>query len=178
LQSCVAFKDGLKNPNPIPDVMIKSFNGTYRIWDLERNSWEPNDYWGSENFFEEIDRKLLKDTSEWDTTSTRKFQLEIINKNHLQVKYVKDEKIIRTRIIKTKLEKDGYLYLKNKNVGFILIPYLAGAIDVKKTRMTLSEKGDLLFDVAHYHGGAFFFFIFLSWQNSSYRKTYTRVYQE
>ncbi|MEQ1800173.1 MAG: hypothetical protein ABL872_19610 [Lacibacter sp.] len=178
LQGCVTFKDGLKNPNPLSEQVIKSLNGIYQVRDKESDSVKSNVFWAYNDFFNEIDRKLIKDTAAFDTLSTKKFKLEILNKKRLQINYIKNENIVRTRIIKVRLEADGYLYLKNKNVGFILIPFLAGAIDVKQTRMTLNGEGDLLFDVANYRGGAFFFFIFLSWQNSSYRKTYARVYQE
>lgn len=175
LQSCVSFKEGLKNPNPVSEIFIKSLNGTYQAWDLDRRNWKPMELWKYDDFFDEIDRKLLKDTSAWDTTSTRNFQLEAINRNKIQVTYIKNDTVVRTRIIRTNLKKDGYLYLKNKNVGFVLIPFIVGAIDVKKTRMGLTESGDLIFDVAKYRGGAIFFFIFLDWQNSAYRKIYQRV---
>lgn len=178
LQSCVTFKEGLKNSNPINEDFIKSINGTYQVWDLDKNNWKllkPTDVWIYNDFFHEIDRKLLKDTLPDDKTITRKFQLEVINKNKLRINYIKDDQVIRTRIIKTKLENDGYLYLKNKNVGFVLVPFLVGAIDVKKTRIGLNEDGNLIFDVANYRGGALFFIIFLSWQNTAYRKTYQRI---
>jgi len=171
----VSFKEGLKNPNPVSEVFVKSLNGTYRVWDLEREHWKSMELWKYDDFFHEIDRKLLKDTLPWDTTITRKFKLEIINKNKLQVSYIKNDTVNRTRVIKANLKKDGYLYLKNKNVGFVLVPFIVGAIDVKQTRMGLNESGDLIFDVAKYRGGALFFFIFLDWQNSAYRKTYQRV---
>ena len=41
----------------------------------------------------------------------------------------------------------------------MLVPIIAGAIDIKKTRITKSENGNLIFDVANFRYGAALVFI-------------------
>lgn len=160
-QSCASFKKGLVNPNPLNKEELTQLNGRYGIVHNEFDSilvYKKENFnrqvWNSNNFFTEIDRKLIKDTLEIDTLKTYSFDLKVLNPKKIKIDYIENGKIIRERILKTKLKRDGYLYLRNKNTQFMLVPFLAGAIDIKKTRITKSDNGNLIFDVANFRYGA------------------------
>ena len=165
-QSCASFDKELINPNPLNKGNLTELNGRYGIVHNEFDSIYINreyDYkrqiWNSNNFFTEIDRKLIKDTLKIDTLKTYAFELKVLSPKRIKVEYIDSGKIFRERILKTKLKHDGYLYLRNKNTQFMLVPIIAGAIDIKKTRITKSENGNLIFDVATFRYGAAVVFI-------------------
>ena len=106
---------------------------------------------------------------------TYSFDLKVLNPKKLKVSYLENGEIFRERILKTKLKKDGYLYLKNKNVGFLLVPYIAGAIDIKRTRLTKSENGNIVFDVVNHRSGAFLIVVFLDGRTWKYRQEYQQI---
>lgn len=89
--------------------------------------------------------------------------------------YIENETILRERLIKTKLKKDGFLYLKNKNIQPLLIPYIAGAIDINKIRFGLDTNNNLILDVANHTSGAFLFIAFLDGRTNKYRLIYKRI---
>lgn len=161
LQSCASFDKALSNPNPINKEKLTELNGRYGIVNNEFDSiYSDNQYnyhrqiWNSNNFFFEIDRKLIKDTLNIDTLKTYAFDLKILSPKRIKIAYIENGKVFRERILKTKLKRDGYLYLRNKNTQFMLLPIIAGAIDLKRTRITKSDNGNLIFDVANYRYGA------------------------
>ncbi len=173
-QSCASFKKNLINQNPLTEKTLTDLNGKYGISNSKADSVS-NNYWVYNNFLTEIDRKLLKDTLQFDTLKTYHVELKVLNKKKLKISYLENSIIFRERIIKTKLKSDGYLYLKNKNVGFLFVPYIAGAIDIKKTRLTTSKNGNLIFDIANHRSGAFLIFIFLDGQTRKYRYEYNKL---
>ncbi|MGL5234662.1 MAG: hypothetical protein ACRC8Z_07905 [Empedobacter falsenii] len=89
--------------------------------------------------------------------------------------YIENETILRERLIKTKLTKDGFLYLKNKNFQPLLIPYIAGAIDINKIRFGLDTNNNLILDVANHTSGAILLIAFLDGRTNKYRLTYERI---
>ena len=110
--------------------------------------------WQYNNFLTEIDRKLIEDTLKIDSLKTYSFELKIVSPKKIRIGYLENGDIIRERVLRYNLKKDGYLYLKNKNLQLMLVPFIAGAIDIKKTRLTKSENGNLIFDVANFRYGA------------------------
>lgn len=174
-QRC-SFKKDLTNPYPLNKQNLVELNGRYEVVDSKFDSLQgKRQIWMYNNFFREIDRKLLKDTLKLDSSETYSCELEIIDSKNLKINYLKNETIIRTRTLKTKLKKDGYLYLKNRNTVFILVPYIAGALDVKKIRLTRSTEGNLLFDVVNHRSGAFLIVAFLDGRTWKYRNEYREV---
>ncbi|OBX26445.1 hypothetical protein A9996_05275 [Gelidibacter algens] len=148
IQSCASFDKKLINPNSLNKRNLTELNGRYGIVHLEFDSISKEykkQIWTYNNFFKEIDRKLIKDTLKLDSLKTYTFNLKVISPKKIKIDYIENGKIFKERILKTKLKKDGYLYLKNKNVQFLLVPYIAGALDVKKTRFTKSKNGNLIF---------------------------------
>lgn len=171
-QSCATFNSGFeKGAN---DFNITALNGKYSIIPIVEDSIEAK-YWIRNNFFYEIDRSLLRDTLNLDTLNSYQVEIEIINDSRMQVNYIENDIITRTRTIKTKLKDDGFLYLKNKNIGFIWIPFILGALDVNRSRITTDNKGNLIMDVSNFRGGAALLIIFLDWGNTKYRKIFKRI---
>lgn len=78
-------------------------------------------------------------------------------------------------ILKVRLKKDGYLYLKNKNVGFFGVPYIFGALDIKKSRITIGKDKYLVVDFAKHRSAAALLIIELNFRNKNYRKKYERI---
>lgn len=178
MQSCVTFERKEQNPYMLNKENVKELSGSYQISQVNADSIfkkYPKNTRLYNNFLTEIDRKLLKDTLKLDSNSTYRFDLDIINDKQAKISYIENGKTIRVRNIRVKLKKDGYLYLKNKNVGFVIIPYLAGAIDIKKTRMTKTTNGNLIFDVVNHRSGAFMIIAFLDGRTWKYRQEYERL---
>ncbi len=178
MQSCVTFERKDQNPYLLNKDNLKELSGSYQISQVNADSIfkkYPQNTRLYNNFLSEIDRKLLKDTLKLNSNSTYRFDLDIISDREAKISYIENERIIRVRNLRTKLKKDGYLYLKNKNVGFVIIPYLAGAIDVKKTRMTKALNGNLIFDVVNHRSGAFMIILFLDGRTWKYRQEYQRL---
>jgi hypothetical protein len=174
-QRC-SFNKELTNPSPFNKENLSEINGKYGVVESHFDSIQyGKQIWIYNNFFSEIDRKMLKDTIKLDSTKTYCTQLEIINTKSLKVNYIEDDKIIRSRIIKTRLKKDGYLYLKNKNIAFLAVPYIAGALDFKKSRLTRSAEGDLFLDVVNHRSGAFMIIAFLDGRTWKYRNEYKKT---
>lgn len=143
---------------------LSDLNGVYSIVQVGYDSINKKynrSTWVYQNFLKEIDRNLLKDTLQLDSLKYYDFELKVLNESELKIKYLENDQVFRERTLKTKLKKDGYLYLKNKNIGFVLVPYIAGAIDVKKGRLGLTDNGTLLFDYAHHRSGALMIIAFL-----------------
>ncbi|WP_452233022.1 hypothetical protein [Lacinutrix sp. MEBiC02595] len=171
LQSCATFDKNLTNLSPLKKSNLSELDGLYEIAQIDYDTVFKKfkqQMWTGNNFLEEIDRKLIKDTLHLDSLKTYKFGLKMINEKKIKISYIENNKVFRERILKTRLKKDGYLYLKNKNTGFLLIPYLAGAIDIKRTRLSKSENGNLIFDYSNHRSGAFLIIAFLdgtTWKN-------------
>ncbi len=174
LQSCATFVNNSDANQKNDESNIDLFNGKYEVSSMEyQDKFDSYEY---HNLFRELDRKILKDTLELDNNNTYHINLNFINNNRIKIDYLSNGYIFRSRIIKTKLKKDGYLYLKNKNVGFSLIPYLFGGLDVKRTRLSINEDENLVVEVSHFQGGAALLILFLDLGTEKYIKTYRRIY--
>lgn len=126
-------------------------------------------------FLKEIDRKLIKDTLVFTKSWDYKFRLQVLNSRQTQIQYIENNKIIRTRIIRSKIGKDGFLYLKNKNTKFLMLPYIFGALDVKKVRLSINKDKDLVLEAVQHRSGAALLIVFLSFNNFHYIKTFKRL---
>lgn len=168
-----AFDRNVTNPLSLTKDKLTSINGVYEIRNNNADS-VTRKYWIYNNFLTEIDRKQLSETLRLDSNKIYKFQLRVLNENRIKINYIEDDQIIRERVLKIKLKQDGYLYLKNKNTVFILIPYIAGALDIKKTRITCDENGNLIFDVVNHRSGAIGVIGFLDGRTWKYRHQYQR----
>jgi len=174
LQSCASFQKNAINPKLLTEKNITELNGKYNIIDIEADSIRKKN-WASNNFFTELESKIFFKPTKLDTLKTYQFELKVLSKKRIQINYLENDKIFKERIVKGKLKKDGYFYLKNKNVKLWGVPYLAGAIHINKTRISKTKKGNLIFDLTHHQSGAFFFFVFPGGANWEYRNTYQKT---
>ena len=178
LTNCAAFDKNLTNSNQLQKNNLATLNGQYHITEIGFDSVSKkyhSQLWTRTNFLREIDRKLLKDTLQIDSMKQYSFALKVIHKKKIKITYFENGVIFRERFIKTKLKKDGYLYLKNKNIGFVLIPYVFGALDVKRTRLTLDQDENLVFDSYNHRSGAVFIVGFLNVRTWRNRRTYKKI---
>ncbi|WP_432412783.1 hypothetical protein [Rasiella sp. SM2506] len=152
-------------------------NGKYTVESIPDSIKDSNGEWSvySRNFLNEIDRKLIKDTLVFDTISEYSFRLEMKNSKSIQIEYLKDNAVFRSRTLKAKITKDGYLKLKNKNLQLLLLPYVLGGIDVKRVRLTIHEDGNLIFDVSEHRSGAALLMVFLDGRNFQHTDTFRRI---
>lgn len=174
--SCAPFQHTVENPTRLQKQTIAKLNGTYhfRSQFIDSLHGEGRGWRYNQNFFNELDRKLLKDTLVLDSTGQYAFQLTMENSKRMQVNFIKDDTIFCKRSFKTKLTKDGYIKLKNKNFQVVLLPYVLGFIDVKRVRFTVDADRNLVFDVGeHRSGGAFI--VMFDGRNYKYRRTYNRI---
>ena len=173
---CVTFDKTLQNSNPLNIENVREINGKYAI--VAKND-SLNNYnqsnWINNNFLSEIDRKVVFNIPKLDSTKIYFFDLEILNDKKISINFLENEQIIRNETLRYKLENDGYLYLKNKNVRPLLIPYIAGSIDISKTRLTLDKNSNLIFDSTNHRSGGFAIVIFAGGSSWDYRKEYERI---
>ena len=105
----------------------------------------------------------LRGRGSWDTTlidNVDKYSLKInvLNTETIEISYLQDSTIFRQLKFKYKLTSNGFLLIKNRNVRVLGIPYILGAIDIKKRRLSL-DNGDLVIDeVYHSSGGTLVIF--------------------
>jgi len=176
LASCSTFDKNLKNSYPLNSNNLTNLNGKFSIINQNNDSIiKRHNLLFSNNLISELDRKLLKDTIKIDNINNYKVELTVINKKKIKLSYIKNDKITRERILRAKLKKDGYLYLKNNNVKPLLIPHIAGAIDIKKSRLSVDENNNLIFDAVHYRSGAVLLIVFLDWRTWKYRNEYQKI---
>lgn len=172
-QSCASFQKNVANPTLLNEKNITELNGKYKILNIEADSIQKK-YWTHNNFFREIDSKKLKNTLKLDNLKTYEFELKVIDNKSINFKFLENGKVFKEIPLKGKLKKDGYFYLKNKNLSFWGVPYLAGSIHINKSRLSKTKEGNLIFDLARHQSGAFFLVVFLDGTTWKYRKTYER----
>ncbi len=173
---CLSFKEVDSQKNNLDITNIKKLNGNYEIVQISNDSIYKKQRIYS-NLFQQLDRKLIKDTLHIDSLKTYSLKIDILNEKKMKLLYLENDTIFRERVIKTKLKKDGFLYLKNKNIQPLLIPYIAGAIDINKIRFGLDTNNNLILDVAHHSSGAFLLIVFLDGRTNKYRLTYERIHE-
>lgn len=175
-QSCATFDKGVANPHHLMSSNISNLDGTYNNDFIGSDSLE-GFFTHRDNFLSEIDRKLFRDTLYlfFDSTKTYQFELMVLDASKIRVSYLENNLVMRVRNIKGKLKSDGYFYLKNKNIGCAMIPYLFGAINFHRTRITINNDGDLVADVVHHNSGALLFIGFIGWANWKHRNIYSSI---
>jgi hypothetical protein len=145
--------DGIYNANIIADENIGAYNN---------------------NFIMLINRKLLWDTIKEQPIFEYKFELRVLDKKHLQIDILdKKEKVLDRRKYSYK-KKQEFIHLKNQNTKPILIPYVAGALDVTKLKLRPDQNGNLNVTIGnHRSGGAFL--IPMGWSNTTTVAKFRRI---
>jgi hypothetical protein len=90
-------------------------------------------------------------------TSKYLVQLKVISANEISVSLLENDSIIKCSVIKGKLKKDGYYYLKNTLFISDGIPFFFGHYECRRTRITLTDESVLFVNKAFSWNGAFFF---------------------
>ena len=154
----------------ISDSEISKINGTYSANTIGNKDVNFNHY----NFVSLINRKLLKDTLRDKPIYDYKFTLEILDKKHLDISVLnKYNHIINKKTYKYRRKEESIL-LKNKNTKTILIPYLAGALDVTKLKLKCDEDRNLNIVINQHRSGGVFM-IPMGWSNIERTEKYKRV---
>lgn len=146
---------------------IAELNGKYLAHSIESST----NY--NHNFMALLNRQLIKDTLDYEEIANYKFEIQIIDNNHLRINKINGEdKIFNTKVYRYKRKSD-FIILKNKNVKTILIPYLIGALDVYKLGLKNDENGNLEVIINEHRSGGVFL-IPMGWteqiSNEKYRK--------
>lgn len=176
IQNCASFDEKLINPNPRNQKNLNELNGKYTIVAKNDSLNSTNQQsWIYSNFLSEIDRRVVFNVPELDSTITYYFNLKILNEKKLRIDFLNQNQVFRSETLKYKLKNNGYLYLKNKNIQPIFIPYLVGSIDISNTRLTLGKNENLILDSTNHRSGGIFIVIFMGGSNWDYRKEYRRI---
>jgi len=154
----------------ISESEILKINGIYNANTIGNN--EPN--FSHYNFVSLINRKLIKDTLTDKPIAEYKFKLEILDKKHLEISIINDSNNIINKKKYKYRRKEEFIILKNKNTQAILIPYLAGALDVTKLKIKCDEDRNLNIVVYQHRSGGVFM-IPMGWSNTEKTEKYRRV---
>ena len=178
-QSCATFKSEFQNEVKLNTTNINSVNGRYKILPIKIDTTNEkyNQYKLEDNFLVEIERKPFASfKNKYDEDEINYFvELEIRNPNLLEIRFLKEDKVFNSKNVKVKLKKDGYLYLKNENVKFWGIPYLFGAMDINKIRISVDKENNLVLDTTNFRGGAIFLIGFINGGKTLYRKKLKKI---
>lgn len=149
---------------------ISKINGVYSGNTIENNEVNFSHY----NFVSLLNRKLIKDTLWGKPIFYYKFKLEILDKKHIEISVINETNNVITKKKYNYRREEETIILKNKNTQLLLIPYLAGALDVTKLRIKCDEDRNLNIVInQHRSGGAFM--IPMGWSNTEIIKKYKRI---
>jgi hypothetical protein len=173
ISSCASYESIYKKMDKleITEINIDKITGTYEMFPtLQYNTTrgkttlfeKPENV--SANAYQEIIDKAIK----IDTTSKYSMTL-ICKKEEILFKYFSDTTLIETKVIKGKLNKNGFYYLDNSKIICHGIPYLLGGCKQTKLRLGLSTNGDLIINQAYKTSGAFMFFF---WSGEQFNSCY------
>ena len=150
----------------ISESEISKINGTF-----EANSSDGNTH---NNLVSLLNRKLLTDTLVDKPINMYKLELKIIDKKHIEISTISEEnKILNKKTYKFK-KKNEYIILKNQNTKPILIPYVAGALDVTKLKFKTDKNKNLTVLISHHRSGGAFL-IPMGWSNEKKIETFKRI---
>ena len=158
--SCATFE---KTNNKNVQLNIEKLNGKYSIFAMIQNNNKPyhyNSYYfnnANENFYHKYGRGEW-DTIKYDTLTGGEFSVKILDKKRIVLNFYRKSQIVKSLNLKYKL-KDNWLYLKNKNFLFAGIPYIYGGIDIKKVRIGVNNRNNLIINTVNNSSGALLFII-------------------
>ncbi len=156
--------------NKISESEISKINGIYEA----NNTGNNEEYAKHYNFISLINRKLIKDTLWQKPIFHYKFKIEVLDKKYMEISVVNElNKVINKKKYNYK-RKEDYLLLKNKNTQLLLIPYLAGALDVTKLKIKSNEDRNLNIQINEHRSGGLFM-IPMSWSNNTKTENYKRI---
>ncbi|MBR9921032.1 MAG: hypothetical protein GYB31_09350 [Bacteroidetes bacterium] len=173
--SCMTFSQMAVKPKTLSKENPPDLSGTYAFMPKRVENYKKEARGHFINLSIMLDRHLMGSGNFLDTSKVDRFELQIVDENRLQFRWLERDSLIYEEDCKMKVDKEGYVRLKNKNIKFILLPYVMGALDYTKLRFALNGDGDLVCDVATHRSGAFLFFVFFSWNTSKYRLSFPKL---
>lgn len=177
--SCATFSSEFQNGGNLDITNVNSINGKYEIVPMQVDTTKRRHISGRLNYnlIQEFERNPFSPVYvNYDEDSTKYLvEFEIKNSKDIEIKFLKNDQVYNSKIIKYKLKKDGFLYLKNDNTKLWGVPYLFGAMDINKNRISVNEKSNLVLDVANFRGGAMLLIAFLDGGRTYYRKIIRKV---
>lgn len=130
-----------ENLRQLTDKNIAQINGTYSNF--------------AENSEKHIHLSLSgRLTSEKLKDTVSDVKIEILNSKEIRFSFLKTQKEIASKIVKCKLQKDGFLLLKNKNFRLHGIPWIFGDYEIRKYEIGLTTSGNLIMNGVEKRKGA------------------------
>lgn len=98
-----------------------------------------------------------------DTLQISEVKIQIMDEEYLDLSYLDKQKVVYTKRIKYRLQKNGFVFLKNKNLRVIGIPYILGEYDVNKFELGLNANEDLIINGFTREGGGVLIVLSSGW---------------
>ncbi|WPR70235.1 hypothetical protein SLW70_09785 [Flavobacterium sp. NG2] len=157
-------------------------NGKYTLKEISRSSLTDSTSFsfsksdGNYTFYNEIDRSLSNWNIGKEFAENFYFKLSVLNSKIIHINYYHSEveESIRQHTLKYKLNKNGYVYLKNRNFKIIGIPYIFGAFSLKRNRITLNDANNLVFETSEFVSGGVALLMVIPIGKEKYLKIYER----
>ena len=162
--ACGAFssKVTLEDKIAITKNTLETLNGTYEISPFvvksKSSNWYLKDYdtkfQSHLDFYGNIKTNNKKDSIYNAITKDYNnylLKIEINSDKKLQLNLIKQNETVDSFNLKYTI-KNGYVYIKNKNLRIFGLPYLLGEIDIYRVRMCLNKKGDIILQHCSFSG--------------------------
>ncbi|RMA67708.1 hypothetical protein BXY75_0018 [Ulvibacter antarcticus] len=179
LQSCATFNENFNNQIKLNELNLSELDGRYEIVPsesqmiLKNSKKEVKNY---SDFYSKINKVTIENNITIDSLKKYYFQLSTMSDKTIKISYFENNQIIKEQVLPTKLKNDGYLYVRTNKQNIRGVPFIVGGIDIVKSRMTLDNDQNLIFDQSEYSGGALFLIIFKGSSNYNYRYKFKEVH--
>jgi hypothetical protein len=121
-----------------------------------------------------LNRKLIRDTLQGKPIDKYKIKLEMVDRWHVAISTIDEfDKTLHKKTYKFK-QKKNILILKNQNTKALLVPYLAGALDITKLKLNIDKSGNLNVLIYEHRSGGLFF-IPMGWSTTSRSAEFRRA---
>jgi hypothetical protein len=101
-------------------------------------------------------------------------KIEILNDKEIRFSFLQNQIESDSKIVKYKLQNDGFLLLKNKNFRLHGIPWIFGDYEIRKYEIGLSKSGRLIMNGVEKREGAH---LIILWSPSKNYK-FTDIYEK
>lgn len=179
LQSCQSYNHKLYTKGTLNSSNTESINGEYASQPILAVMTKfhpfPMDKHIDSSLLLSLDRSLNTNNIDYGILNHYTFSIQVFDNKRVSIKCLQGGRCLKTYDLEVQLKSDGFLYLKNRNVRPILIPFICGAIDVTKLRFSRDSEGDLIVDKTNHRSGAFLFIAFFSVSNTESRCIYKKI---
>jgi hypothetical protein len=142
LQSCVAFPRNLEINPTLTATNLTEVNGKYKVR-AEKDTLVDGRQINYNNAFQKFYRGRYVnsiDTIKVGNLDEYTFGIDLIDNRLIGITYYKGNTSFKKFNLKYKLKDDGYIYIKNKNLKILGIPYIIGSYESKKIRLTTIDN--------------------------------------